>query len=260
MTARSGQQAGETGVATRSGEPAYKILARELRSAILQGRYADGARLPTEVELADKYRFSRQTVRRAFQELVAEGMVHRTRGRGTFPARQKGQQLRHFGSIEALMALDVDTTLEVLRPLGRHVNVEAAGRLRLDSDAVQSLVLQQLSDGEPFCYSTVFLHPVAAAVLAGFPDLAEPGARLRVSPIALLDGRLPSPIAEAEQSITASVADDTVADSLGCPRRAPLLRVDRTFFDADDLPVVLGISYFVPDHYSYRVRIRRTSR
>jgi hypothetical protein len=51
-----------------------------------------------------------------------------------------------------------------------------------------------------------------------------------------------------------------VTNSLSCSRGAPLFRVDRTFFDAEDVAPVLGTSYFVPDHYSYRVRIRRTSR
>ncbi|MFC4855206.1 GntR family transcriptional regulator [Actinophytocola glycyrrhizae] len=65
-------------------EPAYRQLARTLRNALVQGRYRDGVRLPTEAELADEYKVSRQTVRRAFHDLVADGLVHRVRGRGTF--------------------------------------------------------------------------------------------------------------------------------------------------------------------------------
>jgi DNA-binding GntR family transcriptional regulator len=54
-------------------EAAYKMLARELRRAILERRYADGTRLPTEAELAAEHQVSWQTVRRAFQDLVADG-------------------------------------------------------------------------------------------------------------------------------------------------------------------------------------------
>lgn len=54
-------------------EPAYKVLAAELRSHIAQGRYKGGVRLPpTESELSQEYGLSRQTVRRAFLELVTE--------------------------------------------------------------------------------------------------------------------------------------------------------------------------------------------
>ena len=57
-------------------------VAREVRNRILHGDYADGRRLPTEAELAERHGVSRQTVRRAFQDLVADGMVYRVPGGG----------------------------------------------------------------------------------------------------------------------------------------------------------------------------------
>ncbi|SFP19954.1 GntR family transcriptional regulator [Amycolatopsis rubida] len=242
----------------QAGEAAYKVLARMLRTAILQRRYADGARLPTEAELAAEYQVSRQTVRRAFHDLVAEGMVHRVPGRGTFAAPRDGQYLRQFGSIEDLMGLSLDTRLEVLRPLRRQVNVEAASRLRLDSDAVHTLVFRRTHNAEPFCHTTVHLHPAAGAALGEIPELTEPGATSDVTIIGLLDTRLPAPIAEAEQSITAAAATDTLAEALGCPPGAPLLRVDRIYLATDGQPVELAISHFLPEQYSYRVKLRRS--
>ena len=53
-------------------ESAYHLLAQELRAAILRHEYPDGVRLPTEAELAEQHRVSRQTVRRAFQDLVSD--------------------------------------------------------------------------------------------------------------------------------------------------------------------------------------------
>ncbi|MFE4850635.1 winged helix-turn-helix domain-containing protein, partial [Streptomyces sp. NPDC056689] len=62
-------------------DSAYVRLARELREAILRHDYPEGVRLPTEAELAASHGLSRQTVRRAFQDLVTEGLVHRVPGR-----------------------------------------------------------------------------------------------------------------------------------------------------------------------------------
>jgi GntR family transcriptional regulator len=247
-----------TGTAATS-EAAYKMLGRELRQAILQRRYSDGVRLPTEAELAREYQVSRQTVRRAFHDLVADGMVYRVPGRGTFAAPRDGQYLRQFGSIEDLMGLSLDTRLEVLRPLHREVSIEAASRLRLDSDAVHAVVFRRTHNGEPFCHTAVYLHPAAAAALAGVPELAEPEATSDVTIIGLLDTRLPAPIAEADQSITAAAADPPVAGALGCRPGEPLLRVDRIYLTTDGQPVELAISHFLPAQYSYRVKLRRTS-
>jgi len=67
--------------------PAYQTLGQALRDEIASGAYADGVRLPTESELVARYGLSRQTVRRAFQDLVAEGVVYRVPGRGTYAHR-----------------------------------------------------------------------------------------------------------------------------------------------------------------------------
>lgn len=243
----------------QSGEAAYKVVARELRQAILQRRYVDGTRLPTEAELATEYQVSRQTVRRAFHDLVAEGMVYRVPGRGTFAAPRDGQYLRQFGSIEDLMGLSLDTQLEVLRPLRRQVDIESASRLRLDSDVVHTVVFRRTHFGDSFCHTTVHLHPAAAAALDDVPELGQEGAVSDATIIGLLDTRLPSPIAEAEQSITAAAAERTLADALGCHVGDPLLRVDRIYLTTDQQPVELAINHFLPEQYSYRVKLRRST-
>ena len=60
---------------------AYRNLAAQIRNAIRNGEYADGRQLPTEEQLAASYSVSRQTVRRAMQDLVSEGIIYRVAGR-----------------------------------------------------------------------------------------------------------------------------------------------------------------------------------
>lgn len=241
------------------GQSAYQVVARELRAAILRRDAEDTSPLPTEAALARRHGVSRQTVRRAFQDLVAEGLVHRVRGRGTFPARDGGRYLRQFGSIDDLMALSEDTRMRVLRPLRRRVDIDGAGRLRLDSDAVHTVEFVREHGGQPFCVTTVRLPPCVGELLGDVPDLAEEGRTSAVTVIGLVDPLLEHPIAEAEQSITAVGASPGTARDLGCEPGRPLLRVDRTYVDVAGSPVELATSYFLPEHYSYRVRLRRTA-
>ncbi|MFF0312261.1 substrate-binding domain-containing protein [Streptosporangium sp. NPDC004379] len=67
-----------------SRELKFRKLATDLRTAIRSGVWAGGAKLPTEQELARAHRVSLTTVRRAVDELVAEGLVIRRQGAGTF--------------------------------------------------------------------------------------------------------------------------------------------------------------------------------
>ena len=237
-------------------KPAYQVLREQLRDEIAAGHYTDGVRLPTESELVAQHGLSRQTVRRAFQDLVAEGAVYRVPGRGTY-ASEPGRYLRQLGSIEDLMSLSDDTTMEVLAGLRRRVDVDAASRLRLDDDVVYAVVFRRLHDGVPFVSTTVHLVPSVAQSVLASPALAE-GAVGTHTVIGLLEPHLTEPIAEAAQSITVAPADGSVADAVGCVSGHPMLRVDRLYSDASGSPVELSVSHFLPEQYTYRVTLRRS--
>jgi GntR family transcriptional regulator len=238
-------------------EPAYQTVREELRDQIVAGRYRDGARLPTESELVARYGVSRQTVRRAFVDLVAEGVVYRVPGRGTYASESGRRYLRQLGSIEDLMSLSDDTTMEVLRGLRRRVDVDAASRLRLDDDVVYSVMFRRLHDGVPFVSTTVHLVPSVAHPVLGSTELVD-GAVGTHTVIGLLEPLLAEPIAEAAQSITVAAADDAVAGAVGCGLGHPMLRVDRLYSDTNGRPVELSVSHFLPEQYTYRVTLRRS--
>jgi GntR family transcriptional regulator len=242
----------------RQRESSYVSLARAVRKQILQGHYADGRRLPTEAELSAQYQVSRQTVRRAFHDLVSEGMVYRIPGRGTFAAPRDGTYVRQFGSIDDLMGLSTDTQMDVITPLRRQVDVTAAGRLRLSTDIVYAIAFRRSHQGTPFCLTIVSLPPAAGQALTSAAELAAEGATSEVTIIGLLETRLDAPIAEAEQSITVGLADDRASEALGCPAGHPLLRIDRLYLDTNGTPVELAVSHFLPELYSYRTNLRRS--
>jgi GntR family transcriptional regulator len=237
-------------------KPAYQVLREQLRGEIAAGHYSDGVRLPTESELVAQHGLSRQTVRRAFQDLVAEGAVYRVPGRGTY-ASEPGRYLRQLGSIEDLMSLSDDTTMEVLAGLRRRVDVDAASRLRLDDDVVYSVVFRRVHDGVPFVSTTVHLVPSAAQQVLESSSLAD-GAVGTHTVIGLLEPHLAEPIAEAAQSITVAPADGVIADAVGCEPGHPMLRVDRLYSDSAGRPVELSVSHFLPEQYTYRVTLRRS--
>ncbi|MCK6487766.1 MAG: GntR family transcriptional regulator [Planctomycetes bacterium] len=75
-----------------SGEPAFLQLKQRLREAILSG--ALGNRLPSERELARQHGIAYMTARRAVDALVADRLVHRVPGVGTFVSRSDTRRAR----------------------------------------------------------------------------------------------------------------------------------------------------------------------
>ncbi|MDR3659701.1 MAG: GntR family transcriptional regulator [Mycobacterium sp.] len=241
-------------------QPAYQQLRQRLTDDIAAGVYADGARLPTESELVARHGVSRQTVRRAFQDLVADGVVYRVPGRGTFASDTGRHYLRQFGSIDDLMSLSDDTTMQVVTGLHRRVDVDAASRLQLADDAVHTVVFRRLhgrDPGVPFVHTRVHLPEAVARLLTHTPEVRG-GAASTSTIIGLLEPHLTDPIVEAAQWITVAPADAPVAAALGCPPGHSMLRIDRLYSDTAGRPVELAVSHFLPEQYSYRVTLRRS--
>lgn len=237
--------------------PAYQALGQRLRDEIAAGTYSEGARLPTESELVAAHGVSRQTVRRAFQDLVADGVVYRVPGRGTYATESGHRYLRQLGSIEDLMSLSDDTTMEVLAGLARRVDVDAAARLRLDDDVVFSVTFRRLHAQVPFVVTRVHLPEAVARRVLHTAELAVHAVSTSTV-IALLEPHLDSPITEAAQSITVAAADEAVAAGVGCAPGHAMLRVDRLYSDTVGTPVELAVSHFLPEQYTYRVTLRRS--
>ena len=64
--------------------PLYQQVKDDIRAAIESGKYKTNEKIPPEPELSAEYSVSRITVRRAVEELCAEGYLVKMQGRGTF--------------------------------------------------------------------------------------------------------------------------------------------------------------------------------
>src|SRR4051812_36682973 len=65
------------------GQPRYQQVARELKRGIADGTWPVGARLPTELELCERFGISRFTARAAVRLLEQSGLITRRQRVGT---------------------------------------------------------------------------------------------------------------------------------------------------------------------------------
>lgn len=81
-----------------SDDPKHKEISRHLAAEIAAGKYAKGARLPSEAQLVKQFKVSRPTVGRAFRQLEQDELIERRAGSGTYvrnssPARTNSRTL-----------------------------------------------------------------------------------------------------------------------------------------------------------------------
>ena len=70
-------------------QPRFQVIKDFISQAILERKYLPDGQIPTEYQLAEKFNVSRMTANRAIRELVAEGLLVRHQGLGTFVAPLK---------------------------------------------------------------------------------------------------------------------------------------------------------------------------
>lgn len=241
---------------TRTDQPGYRRLAAALRSDIKDHAWSDEEPLPTDGELETRFGVSRQTVRRAYLELVNEGLVYRVPGRGTFVTPSHLRYHRSFETIDDLLALSDDTDLEIVQPLTGTYDETAAHQLQLPGRLMYGISFVRRHQGTVFCHTGVHLPPETGQLLEGEePFLAAASRSTRTVIGALAEKGVQ--ISGAEQSMTAKAADPIDAQRLGCAVGHPLLHVERLYVDVSGQPVEWAVSDFLPEHYTHRLRLGR---
>lgn len=233
--------------------PLYRWLAETLREDIQRGVYKPGDLLPPERELTQRYGLSSITVTRALNELAREGWLYRKAGKGTFLKRDKLEERlgRLTSFAEEMQSRRITPQYKLLAAQAVVPPSEIARALQLASD-VRAFLIERvhLAKNEPL------------ALARGYWIL-EIGEQLvqrdlnRIPLYETIERELHIPLVEAEESISATVADARLARHLGVPRRAPLLVQERLTFTTEMRPVHFTTTYFRADRYKYKIRLVR---
>ena len=71
----------------------FEKIVTWIHEEVRSGRMVSGEKLPSEQELSEQFQVSRQTVRRALEELVKENIVESRRGSGSYICEDVGMLL-----------------------------------------------------------------------------------------------------------------------------------------------------------------------
>lgn len=237
------------------GVPLYRVVKRSLLRAIEAGRYPAGGALHSEVELASRFGVSVGTLRHAVDELVAEHIVVRRQGKGTFVALHNADRyLFQFFHVERCDGLREIPQVEL-------VGFE---RVRVDEEPAEALGLKT---GEPVIQidnrlrlqGRVVVHDRLTLPSLLFRGLSEKRVRDRPSTIYhLYQTEFGITVTRALERARAVSADRLAARILGVSEFAPVMQVRRTALTFGDKPVEYRVSNINTEQHEYVHLLSRT--
>ena len=231
-----------------SFRPLYEQIKILLTQSLVAGEWKPGEAIPSEMELAGRFRVSQGTVRKAIDELASEHILVRRQGKDTFVAShsEPSYQYRFLrvmpDSGEKLHPHNV--LIDVRR--GK-ASAEIARALAIKTGSAVHQIKRVLEfQGRPLILDEMVL------AAARFPGLTIPRLEeYKGSMYSFYEEVYGLRMIRAEERIRAVSAEEAVAGHLRVAKGTPLLCVDRIAFTYGDMPVEWRRGLCLTDGFSY---------
>lgn len=233
----------------QKSEPLYKVIKRRISECLSDGKWKHGQVIPSEPLLAKRFGASIGTVRKAVDELVAENILVRQQGRGTFVTSfTRDYMLNVFFTIADKRSTTKELPqAEMLSFRRGRADLSTAKELGVAKGTAVFEIENLLRLGnEPVIVDHLRL-PVSL-----FPDLSERIFQDRESTIyGLYQSRYGITVVRTEEMISAVTADDKIRRLLKITRDPAVLKIIRTAHTHRDVPVDTRVRYVKTTRHGY---------
>jgi GntR family transcriptional regulator len=233
--------------------PLYQRLRDQLAEQIANNRWRPGEAIPTEAALSSEYCLSTGTVRKAIDMLVAENILERQQGRGTFIRRPQFQSslFRFFRFQTASGERQVpQSRILSIEPVSAPSAVAQALGLPLDAPVIRMIRLRLL-DAQPVLAEEIWLPQVQFQTLLEI-DLTREGPLL----YPIYEQFCGQVVAYAEETLTAEAISEVHARLLQVPVNSPVVVIERLARNYAGQPLEWRRSRGHAEHFRYSVDIR----
>lgn len=249
----TGESSADTPLATPAFSPLYQQIKALIIRSLQSGEWRPGEVIPSEIELAARFKVSQGTVRKAIDELALENRLVRRQGKGTFVATHAEQHTQYrflrlvpdAGQADDQAGRMSRRVLECRR-LRAPAEVGRALEMRSGDSAIQ--IRRTLSAaGRPVVLDEIWLP---GALFKGLS--ADRLSQYRGPMYALFETEFGVHMIRASEKIRAVAADESAARELGVAVGTPLLSVERLSYSYDDKPVELRRGLYRTEAHHYR--------
>ena len=241
-----------TGHATPSFSPLYQQIKLLILQSLQSGEWKPSSAIPSEMELAARFKVSQGTVRKAIDELSADNLLVRRQGKGTFVATHAERNVQY----RFLKLYPNNGDLSSEGPAQRRIISCAAGT----ADATVAGALSLNAGAAVFQVRRVLSFAKIPTILEDVWLPGEPFEGLTAERLAAYDGPMYAlfetefdvQMVRAEEKIRAVLPSPDQSELLHITSQTPVLSVERTAYTYNDLPMELRRGLYLTDTHYYR--------
>lgn len=232
--------------------PLYQRLRDEMLAKISSGEWRPGEPIPTEAELTKTYSLAIGTVRKAVDTLVADGLLTRSQGRGTYVRRPD------FNSSFFRFFRQVNSSGEHQVPQSRidSLGIEQAPQAVIDAlelgatDAVIRMQRIRMANERTIFSEDIWLPASRFAKLLevdpkDFGNLLYP----------FYEAQCGQLVASAKETLTVEPADLQTSAALDVESGTPVVVIERIALSYDSTPLEYRLSKGRADTFRYQIEI-----
>lgn len=232
------------------GTPLYEEIKHKLMESLRAGEWKAGEMIPAEKRLCERFGVSVGTLRKAVDELVAENILMRHQGRGTFvTSHSQDRYMFGFFHICGKDGRKEYPKVEFVSLALEKADADSAKRLGIRTGAKVHRIINRLSlAGKPVIVDDIMLPD------RFFTGLTAALVRERRTTLyQLYQDSFGVAVLRTEERLQAQGADPKVAALLGIEQGTPLLHIIRCAMTFRDEVVELRHSYVLTTHHEYFV-------
>ena len=238
---------------TADSSPVFSPLYQQIKALLLQnleqGEWKAGEMIPSEVDLAVRYKVSQGTVRKAIDELTAENLLVRRQGRGTFVATHQ-EPVNRFRFLRMQKNDDqaFNTYSKVLTVETAVPPPEVRERLQMKPNQSATVSSRLLSFGdEPAVFEYIWLPKEI------FPDVTlDKLVNYKGGLYGWFEAEYNVRMIRAVEHLSAHLASKEVAERLSVAPDSALLYIERVSYTYAEQPVEVRLGWYSTEHYHYR--------
>ena len=235
--------------------PKYLQISTWLKELIQTGRYKEGEKLPSEIELSKVCEVNRNTLRQALSRLTTEGMLRKEKGMGTFVLSRKPVSLKH--KLERISSFRDDlsesglkeNTVLLKKGIGDAPDHVAKALILGAKSKVVVIHRLRTGDGVPLLYEESYLP---GDMFGRILNMDLTGSMYKI-----LSEQFDTVLARCEQTIKAVNLNPQIAKLFNLPKSSAGLYMESVTYNDSNIPIEVLCSYYRGDKYIFEVELGR---